>query len=70
MIWKSFHKRLFLKLSLLKKNLLTIMLTIVNEGSSLMIVNETANFITTDVFGKTVVFEKKITCTFTECCPT
>ena len=42
----------------MKKNLLTIMLTIVNEGSSLMIVNETTNF-NNGVFGKTVVFEKK-----------
>ena len=35
------------------------MLTIVNEGSSLMIVNETTNF-NNGVFGKTVVFEKKL----------
>ena len=41
--------------------LLTIMLTIVNGGSSLTIVNETTNFI------KTVVFGKKVTCNFIEC---
>ena len=45
------------------------MLTIVNEGSSLMIVNETTNF-NNGVFGKTVVLEKKITSNFIECCPT
>ena len=37
------------------------MLTIVNEGLSLTIVNETTNFI------KTVVFGKKIKCNFIEC---
>ena len=37
------------------------MLTIVNEGLSLTIVNETTHFI------KTVVFWKKITCNFIEC---
>jgi len=31
------------------------MLTIVNEGPSLMIVNETTNFIITVVFGNTIV---------------
>ena len=46
----------------MKKNLLTIMLTIVNEGSSLMIVNETTNF-NNGVFGKTVVLEKKLQAT-------
>jgi len=35
-----------------KKIVLTIMLTIVNEGSSLTIVNKTTNFIKTVVFGK------------------
>ena len=52
-----------------KNFLLTIMLKIVNEGSSLTIVNEglslkivheTTNFIKTVVFGKTIVFEKKL----------
>ena len=37
------------------------MLTIVNEGSSLTIGNETTNFIKTVVFGKTIGFEKKKT---------
>ena len=35
-------------------------LTIVNEGLSLTIVNKTTNFIKTVVFGKTIVFEKKL----------
>ena len=44
-------------------NMLTIVneglsLMIVNEGLSLTIVNETTNFIETVVFGKTIVFEK------------
>ena len=51
----------FQKRSILKKNVLTIILTIVNEGLSLTIVNETTNFI------KTVVFGKKISCNFFEC---
>ena len=33
------------------------MLTIVNEGLSSTIVNETRNYIKTVVFGKTIVFE-------------
>ena len=35
------------------------MLTIVNEGLSLTIVNETTKFIKTVVFGKTIVLKKK-----------
>ena len=42
------------------------MLTIVNEGLSLTIVNETTKFIKTVVFGKTIVLKKK-TCNFIEC---
>ena len=35
------------------------MLTVVNEGLSLSIVNETTNIIRTVVFWKTIVFEEK-----------
>ena len=38
-----------------------IMLTIINDWSSLTIINETTNFINTVVFGKTIVFEKNAT---------
>ena len=62
-----FFKRLLLKNRLFKKIFLTIMLTIVNKRSSLMIVNkgvtltivnEITKFIKTVVFGKTIVFKK------------
>jgi len=36
------------------------MLTIVKEGLSLTIVNETTNFIKMVVFGKTIVLNKKL----------
>ena len=36
------------------------MFTIVNEGSSLTIVNETTKFLKTVVFEETIVFEKKL----------
>ena len=63
---KTFYTIAFLKTSSFeKKILLTIMVTIVKEGLSLTIINETTNFIK-----KTVIFEEKITCNFVECCLT
>ena len=67
------------KMIVFEKKLLTVMVTIVNEGSSLTIVNEelllkivneTTNFIKRIVFGKTINFEKKLICNIFECCLT
>ena len=49
-----------MQLFFLKKNLLTIMLTIVNEGSSLTIVNETKNFIKRSFLEKLSFLKKKL----------
>ena len=66
-IWLFFLNDRFWKIDCLKKIFLTIMLTIVNKRSSLMIVNkgvtltivnEITKFIKTVVFGKTIVFKK------------
>ena len=60
-LWPFFIRLFFKKRSLLKKTiLLTVMLTIVNEESSLTIVNETANFIKTVIFWKTIVLENNV----------